>query len=247
MRKRPLDKLYGRLTPEERFRLDIQARARGDEEDSRRLLDTCPRRTYTMNDWGFAGRWHAATELTMAVLLDLNQSIAKLRMINAFRVTQPRMRVLWQNEADLAYFDGHEAGSRHAWRMAGMKEAPPGWEDDEEEAEKNADTTIEADLEALQARIEEAASFVPRLLDSLEQELVGEALVVWEAFGDFCEEELGLEPEKILKALFEPALENVEWLKQLAQRLELQPPEREAVEEYEAALAELWRYSLGKV
>jgi hypothetical protein len=35
-------------------------------------------------------------------------------------------------------------------------------------------------------------------------------------------------------------------LKQVAQRLELQP-EREAVEEYEAALAELWQDSLGKV
>ena len=46
--------------------------------------------------------------------------------------------------------------------------------------------------------------------------------------------------------LFGPALENVEWLKQLAERLELQP-KREAVEEYEAALAELWWYSLGKV
>ncbi len=178
MRKSSLDKLYGHLTPEERFRLDIEARARGDEEESRRLMETCPRRTYTMNDWGFAGRWHAATELTMTVLLDLIQSLAKLRMIDAFRLTQPHVRVLWQNEADWAYFDGHEAGSRHAWRMAGMEGARAGWEDDEEKAEKNFDPALDGDLEAIKVRVEKAASLVPCLLDSLERELAGEALVV---------------------------------------------------------------------
>ncbi len=245
MRKNPLDKLYDRLTPQERFRLDVEARARGDEEESRRLTATCPRRTYTMNDWGFAGRRHAAMELTMAVLLNLTPSIAQLRMIEAIRVTQPYVRNVWQDEVNWAYFDGHRAGSRHAWRTAGMKGDPPGWETDEEEAEKNADPSTDGDLEALRALVEKAAAFVPGLLDRLERELAGEALIVWKAFAGFCEEEIGLEPEKILKAFPEPALKNVGWLKQLAERLELQA-EQGAVQENRVALVEVWRYIVEK-
>jgi hypothetical protein len=49
--KKGLGRLYDRLTPEERFRLDVLALARGDDEESERLTATCPRRGYTMNDW----------------------------------------------------------------------------------------------------------------------------------------------------------------------------------------------------
>ena len=61
--KKGLGHLYDRLTLEERFRLDVLAMARGDEEESERLTRTCPRRGYTMNDWGFIGRWETAREL----------------------------------------------------------------------------------------------------------------------------------------------------------------------------------------
>jgi len=112
MRRQGLDKLYDRLTPEERFRLDVEAMARGDEEESRELTHTCPRRNYTMNDVGFAGRWDGAIQMSMVVLLDLGPVIARLRMIEAFRVLLPYCRTLAQNDAHSAYFDGHEAGSR---------------------------------------------------------------------------------------------------------------------------------------
>ena len=39
------------------------------------------------------------------------------------------------------------AGSRHAWNKSGKTGEPPGWEaDEEEEAERNADPTIDEDL-----------------------------------------------------------------------------------------------------
>ena len=69
--KKGLGRLYDRLTPEERFRLDVLALARGDEEESERLTATCPRRDYTMNDWGFVGRWEAARELAMLAYVDV--------------------------------------------------------------------------------------------------------------------------------------------------------------------------------
>jgi hypothetical protein len=71
MRRDRLGRLYDRLTPEERFRLDVEAMARGDEEESRKLTDTCPRRNYVMNDWGFVGRQQAARELAILAYADL--------------------------------------------------------------------------------------------------------------------------------------------------------------------------------
>jgi hypothetical protein len=56
MRHKGHARYYDRLTPEERFRLDVLATARGDMEESELLTRTCPRMTYTMNHRGFTGR-----------------------------------------------------------------------------------------------------------------------------------------------------------------------------------------------
>jgi hypothetical protein len=82
--KKGFGRLYDRLTPEERFRLDILALARGDEEESERLTATCPRRGYTMNDWGFVGRWEAARELAMLAYVDVVRRLDKINTIAAF-------------------------------------------------------------------------------------------------------------------------------------------------------------------
>ena len=55
MKRNSLGGLYGRLTPEERFRLDVEATVRGDERESQKLVETCPRKTYTAVDYGFLG------------------------------------------------------------------------------------------------------------------------------------------------------------------------------------------------
>lgn len=84
MRQNGLGKLYDRLTPEERFRLDVLAMARGDAEESELLTRTCPRFSYTMNDVGFAGRWQAAKELATLTYMDLAGRVEKLRLVEAF-------------------------------------------------------------------------------------------------------------------------------------------------------------------
>jgi hypothetical protein len=240
MRRKGLGKLYDRLTPEERFRLDVLATARGDEEESRRLTQGCPRHSYTLNDIRFSWRWEAARELTMVMLLDLNQHLSKLRMIDALRSVLPYgSTTLAQNDAYLAYSDGRKAGSRHTWKKAGMKGEPPGWEEVEEEAGENGELTMEEDLQAIEARVEKSANFLPELLSRLERKVVGEALPIWEAFARFCEEEMALEAEKVLAAIFEPALENVRWLEDLAKGLDLEP-EHETVEEYRVILTKAW-------
>ena len=145
--KKGLGRLYDRLTPEERFRLDVLALARGDEEESQRLTTTCPRRGYTMNDWGFVGRWEAARELAMLAYMDVARCLNKISTIGAFRGLFPYLSKIWQDDVHLAYFDGHSPGSRHVWTRSGKTGEPPGWEANEEEAARNTDPVMDEDLQ----------------------------------------------------------------------------------------------------
>jgi hypothetical protein len=139
-------------------------------------------------------------------------------MIEAFRAAQPYARTKWAIKTVRAYLDGHKAGSRHAWRCAGMKGDPPGWEAGEREKhdQEALDPSVDADLQRMSAYLEEDDAFVPKLLEELERDLVKEVLTVWEAFSGFCEEELDLEPEKLLKANLGPTLPQIEQLEDIA-------------------------------
>jgi len=237
--KKGLGRLYDRLTPEERFRLKVLALARGDEEESERLTATCSRRDYTMYDWGFVGRWEAARELAMFAYVDVVRRLDKIKMIAAFRGLFPYLSNIWQDDVHGAYFDGHMAGSRHAWNWSGTAGEPPGWEADEEEAERNTDPTIDEDLqkwtgEGRYARLEGK-------LEEMERELVREVLTAWLGFARFCEQEMGLEAEKLLEALARPFAERVRELEELSARHEA---DLEGVEEYLIMMTEAWRREL---
>ena len=239
--KKGWGRLYDRLTPEERFRLDVSARARGDEDESERLTATCPRRGYTMNDWGFVGRWEAARDLSMFAYVDVVRRVDKVKMIGAFRSLFPNMSTIWQDDVHWAYFDGHRAGSRHAWNRSGKAGEPPGWEADEEEAERNADPTIDEDLRKLTG--EGRYARLAGKLEEMERELVGEALTAWSGFAHFCEQEIGLEAEKLLEALAKPFAEVVQELEELSACHEVEA-DVEGVEEYLALMTEAWRRAL---
>ena len=244
MKRKGLDGLYDRFTPEERFRLDVEARARGDEQESRRLLERCPRRTYVMNDWAFSNRWQTAMKLTDAMCFDLSQHLSDLRTIDALREVLHDMRIPYRQEAEDAYLCGHEAGSRYAWRRAGMEGDPPGWgpPEDEEAIEEDFDPAVEGELEELDARLQEA-DILPTLLDRLEREVAQEAWEVWEAFATFSKGSLNIEPEKLLKVRYEPMLAGVEDLKRRREELAFEA-DKERIAEYGQMLVEVWGHCL---
>ena len=65
-----LDRLYDRLTPQERLRAFVSAAARKDMEEIDRLNNSCPRKTYTCEDGAY---WKAKLDLfvlTMANRID---------------------------------------------------------------------------------------------------------------------------------------------------------------------------------
>jgi hypothetical protein len=132
-------------------------------------------------------------------------------------------------------------GRGQAWRGE-----PPGWEDDEE-VEENPDPAMDEDLEKISLCVEKSFDLIRGgLIDRLERELAAEAMAVWKAYTEFCEEEVGLGAEKVLRATFEHALQNVRFLEELADRLGLEP-EPATVKEYRAALAEGWQRVIDRV
>jgi hypothetical protein len=237
---------YDRLTPEERFRLDVLATARGDVEESELLTRTCQRMTYTMNHRGFTGRWTGTYEITLRMYIALNNELAKLQMIDAFRGVIPYSQTLSHNIAFDAYFTGHESGSRHAWGCANMEGGPPQWPDDGpngeimEPGEDERDPAIERDMEELDATVEKYGEFLPELLDRLERELARNALSLWEGFATFCEECLGVAAENVVAVVLEPVAGQIENIKDRARSLEVEP-EAATVEEIREGFAENWR------
>ena len=236
MKKKGLGKLYDRFTPEERFRLDLEAMARGDEEESRRLVDSCPRKSYTMTDIAFTDRWRVSEVITLIVCIDLAQHLSKLRMISAFREALPPTYNACEKQAILAYLDGYEAGARRAWEEAGMEGDPPRWGNGDEEEE---DPTLEKSLDAISDRIQGmSARFMGLLQADLERPFVQEAKTIWEAFGLFCREELEVEPEKLAAVWMRPALDEI---KEHEERLEGAETDAGRVEEYRQVLLGAWK------
>src|SRR5215208_4672955 len=177
----------------------------------------------------------------MLAYVDVARPMDKTKMIDAFRSFFPHLSTVWQDDVAWAYFDGHKAGSRHAWNSSGKAGDPPGWEAAEEEAERNADPTIDEDLKKWTGKGRYAR--LEGKLEEMERELVREALTAWVGLGRFCAQEMGLEAKDLLEALAIPFAERVRDLEELGARHEVEPDEG-GVKDYLAIMTEAWRRGL---
>ena len=240
MKKGRLDKFYPSFTGEERFRLHLEAVSRGDEAEVKRLLASCPRESYVMNEVGYAYRCKASKEIVEMLDRVLAPLLAKLEMMEGFRETLPHALKIYTNEAVFAYRDGYQAGSKRAWEAAGKTGDPPGWIERKGD-EDDKDPEIQS-LRSINKRLEEVSGAVVSPLEELERNLLEEALTIWTAFAHCCSEECGMEPEKLVKAWFAPMLPEIEKLKNLSGSIGLNP---EMLEEYEAAFKKMWNQVIG--
>jgi hypothetical protein len=247
MTKNRLHRHYDRLTPEERFRLDVLAMARGDAAESERLVGSCPKLTYRMNERAFVGRWTGAIDITLRASISLEKSLSTLQLIDAFRQLVPYAQALSRSVATESYFVGHHQGCLRAWAEAGEVGRPPAWPELDAEKPEGAeeDPAVGRDMEDLDWKLNKYGELLPEIMDRMERELAGDALCLWSGFAVFCAESMGVAAEKILVATLqdgpgEEALGRVEGLKDRAERLSLEPDE-ERVEEIRESLAEAWR------
>ncbi len=246
MSKNGLHRHYDKLDASERFRLDVLAMARGDEQESERLVRSCPRFTYTTNDRAFTVRWTTCENIALRIALPLLQELGRLRVVDAMRVLTPYQTSLNENLAFESYYKGHEAGSYHAWNYAGQTGHPPAWpkgEDPEEiwvPDEDERDAAMECDEGELETAAKKYAGFLPEILDRLERECLGRAYSVWAGFEAFCEECAGVPAEKVAAVVLAPVAETIEDMKRRAEALGV-GADSETVEELREGLAEAWR------
>jgi hypothetical protein len=245
MSKNGLHRHYDQLDAEERFRLNVLAMAREDLLESERLVSSCPRLSYVMNDVRFAERWRSAIEMTLRIYIPLGEQLAKLQMIDALRVFVPYSQALLSNVTLDAYFKGHEAGSRHAWAYAGKSGPPPAWPDDGPEGELvepdegERDAAMERDVDELEVVAEQYNKFFPEVLDELERRCVTEAFGIWTGYAAFCEESAGVSAENLAAVVLAPVVGVIEDMRARAERLGVEP-DAELVEQIREGLAEAW-------
>ena len=230
MKKDGLGKLYDRLTPEERFRLVVEAEARGDERETEWLVRSAPRYTYEEADPAYTGLARASKDLTWAVYLDLLPRLAQVQIARAFAEILPRVCGAFAKDARASYLSGRREGAQRAWRAAGKEGDSP--EESGEDGSEGDET-----LQRMTARMEWASVSFAGLAQDLELEIATDAQALWEAFATFCREELGTEPKKLVKLWFEAALPEIEELERLTEGVEV---DTEKLEENKALLEDGW-------
>jgi hypothetical protein len=224
---------YDKLTAEERFRLDLLAMARGDEQESERLVGSCPRFGYTMNDRAFTGRWLGVLDMTLRVYLGIAGHLERTAMMGVMREMLPFQDRYARGRMRDAYLEGHRAGARQARGAAKGKGPAPEW------PLEGIDEVKVDELAQL------GASIMPDILDGLERKEAGHALTLWRGFGAFCDETLGLDALKVLRVVQEAGASRVEELEVLAERLDLEL-DAETVERMRERLTETWCTVLGR-
>ena len=225
--KNGLHRHYGKLSGEERFRLDVLAMARGDEQESERLVSSCPKFSYTMTDNAFSGRWLGALDITLRSYLWVAGYLDRLKTLEAIREILPLQADYARERTRDAFVEGHRAGARQAWRGKGPAPEWPLGGIDEAEVDRLAGL---------------GASIMPEILNGLERREATNALTMWRGFAAFCEDFLGLDALKVLTVVLEPGVARIEDLEATAERLDLEP-DAEQVEEIREGLAEAWRWA----
>jgi hypothetical protein len=226
-----LGRMYDQLTPEERFRLFIEAQARGDETEAQRLAGTCQRYTYTFtcNDLAFADRVRASRRITVDTCLMLMQPLTKLMMARAFTEYSSLLLESLRAESPWGYQKGWEDGCDHAWQTAGKGETFP-WKGDSDHMAREVEEALANESRSLDNSPDE--------LDKTVQTLTVEVLTLWEAFSRFCRSEMGSDSEKVLLAWFPPMLYWIGEAKDAACTAQL---DSNLIKGYEVVLAEAWR------
>jgi hypothetical protein len=214
---------YDRLEPDERFRLVVEAVARGDEQEADRLAAACPRKVYRVIDAEYGDRIRVSSEIVSAVVLDLGPRLGKLRMIEAFREFLPLFLGRGMDVAAMAWLDGYTEGKN------GRR--------------KRDDEIVEAGIEKAINDAKQATETVLEVLEKLRNDVAVEIKAIWEGFSRFSKRELRLEPETVVSAWFQPALAH---LHEVRDTLDGVQPAAILLDEYEANLAKIWRRLIGQ-
>jgi hypothetical protein len=188
MNDKALMKYYDRLTGDERFRLSLEANARDDTREFRRLKESCPIREYSGMDWDYTRRWNGSMTLvnrfvTLWLTALMNYHIARLNL-------------RWARDTMDVFDEAYICGANVAW---------------EEARQAGTYLTIE-DIAAYSRRnARERRSF--GRLEAIYEQRAAELKGVYLGFVRFCDRAM-LNPDTLL-VWFTPTREQIEGVRPL--------------------------------
>ena len=192
-----LGRNYTVLTPPERFALNVEALARGDEAEADRLEQTCPRLVYRHNDAEYRDRLQRSYTIALLACVNLQKLLALIRCSNVF-IEQHRVYAAGPKlVAACAFLYGRDYGKWEAGAIGEIKLPDP--------ANIAAEVKGRPDLKEQLKQLRECAEEGVRHVAEAVRESIGmgvgvEALSQWEGFGRFCRKHLGVEPLTLLRA-----------------------------------------------
>jgi len=110
MNDKTLAKYYDRLTGDERFRLSLEANARDDTRELKRLQDSCPLKDYSGMDREYTRRWNGSIAL-------VNRFVT-LWLTALMKYEVARLNLAWARDAMNVFDQGYVGGANAAWREA---------------------------------------------------------------------------------------------------------------------------------
>jgi hypothetical protein len=215
--------LDDRLDPEERFRATIQCLAREDDVDAERLSRTCPQRVYRENDRAFGQRLQASRIVAEIFVFSVLPALEKLEMLGGLSNLLGRALEGAADQVELAY----EIGRLDA------QIAPDGAQDEI----STSDTGRE-----LRKPIDEGRERITEFLDGTRGHVATEAKSLLEAFDARCRDQMGVEPETLLRAHFAPFVDRLS--SGVLNEVEGEP---ELVEDRRRVLTQAWADAVGEV
>ena len=252
-------KLYEQFEPQERLTLVLQAMARDDEAEVERLGGSCPRATYTMRDAAFVERLELAFGIMTVVCIDLRGLWAKLDMLHWCVETARLLATHHQISGSFAFMDVERFGKQQPQMDYFARKHEP---DEQDQADDSAADDEQPDLappepvrasafregelarrmmaveDRMQGMTDEIFLAFAKAAHDIAQQLVD----TWEAFGRFCRERVGVEPETLLDAWGFPVSGD---FTAMLKRYENVKPDPAKVEEYFGLICSNWDKRFG--
>ncbi|HEV7299825.1 MAG TPA: hypothetical protein VGN72_10705 [Tepidisphaeraceae bacterium] len=266
----PVDAMYDQFTPTERLSLLLEAMAREDWPEARKLRATCPDKTYRMGDLAFHEPREFIWDLATIAAADLRVMYGKIRMMQSFNEVLPFLTDQHAMAAELSFMDGWRLGNdmpelprpdvdrdgvegHDAVQPAVDGFYPEQDDDDDNDEDDDADrvpgrepTVEEMEVidrwKAPQRWVAVAQRRITGLYVPVIRRVTGDALGVWAAWDAFCQAKVGVDGDTAMRAHCPPVAE-------LVKELTATYPEVRAREdkqaEYAADLERAWGKRFG--
>lgn len=233
-----LAKQYEKLTPRERLALVLEARARGDDAEVRRLWDTCPRKVYGAYDADFDVPYEAVSKIVLATCADLAAALAKVRMLVASSAMLAPL--LQMGSLETAHKLAEEIYAEERARQREGADTPQGPRDVEQEESGGAVVLAEIEPITPERYCEQHLPKTWQRAQAVVNDCLGHFAAtpagIFAGLDRFTRQIFGMDAKTVLRAVMPPLLAEIEDLK-----VDQVRPNQVLAAEVEETLMQGWR------